>query len=46
MPRGYRNFGAGQGAAVGAIAGDAQANDTQGNIVKRCMAGRVYNVLN
>jgi outer membrane lipoprotein SlyB len=46
MPRGYRNFGAGQGAAIGGVAGAAQANDTQESIVKRCMAGRGYNVLN
>ena len=46
MPRGFRNYGAGQGAAVGAVAGGVHANDTQETIVKRCMAGRGYNVLN
>jgi outer membrane lipoprotein SlyB len=46
MPRGFRNYGAGQGAAVGGVAGAAQANDTQETIIKRCMAGRGYNVLN
>lgn len=46
MPRGYRNAGAGYGAAFGAASGAGAANDTQETIIKRCMAGRGYNVLN
>ncbi len=44
--RGYRNEAAGYGATVGAISGGVHANDTQESIVKRCLAGRGYNVLN
>ena len=43
---GYRNEPAGYGATVGAISGGAQANETQEVIIKRCLAGRGYNVLN
>ena len=45
-PRGYKNYGAQQGAIVGGVGGAATANDTQETIIKRCMAGRGYNVLN
>ncbi len=45
-PRGYRNEMAGYGATAGAISGGAQANETQEVIIKRCLAGRGYNVLN
>ena len=45
-PRGYRNETAGYGATVGAISGGAQANETQEVIIKRCLSGRGYNVLN
>ena len=45
-PRGYRNEVAGYGATAGAISGGAQANETQEVIIKRCLAGRGYNVLN
>lgn len=46
MPRGYRNYGAGQGAIAGAAGGALGANDTQETIVKRCLSGRGYSVLN
>ena len=45
-PRGYRNYSAGQGALVGAAGGAVAANDNQETIVKRCLAGRGYSVLN
>ena len=45
-PRGYRNEMAGYGATAGAISGGAQANESQEVIIKRCLAGRGYNVLN
>lgn len=35
-----------QGAVVGAVAGGAHGEDDQHNIIRRCMAGRGYNVLN
>lgn len=44
-PRGYRNYSASNGAVLGTAAGAAHANDTQESIIKRCMAGRGYNVL-
>ncbi len=44
-PRGTKNYAAQQGAIVGGVAGAASANDTQETIVKRCLAGRGYNVL-
>ena len=46
MPRGFRNSGFAVGAVAGAAGGAAGANDTQETIIKRCMAGRGYNVLN
>ena len=45
-PRGYRNDGARTGAIVGGVAGGASANDTQESVIKRCMVGRGWNVLN
>lgn len=45
-PRGYRNNVAGYGAVVGGLSGAAAANETQEVIIKRCLAGRGYNVLN
>jgi outer membrane lipoprotein SlyB len=45
-PRGYRGYVGARVAGAGAIAGGVQANDTQETIVKRCLAGRGYNVLN
>lgn len=45
-PRGYRNNVAGHGAAVGALGGAGAATDNQETIIKRCLAGRGYNVLN
>lgn len=46
MPRGYRNYGAGQGALVGGVSGGVAANQNQEMITKRCLAGRGYNILN
>lgn len=46
MPKGYQNYGAGQGAIAGGLGGAASTNDTQETIVKRCLAGRGFNVLN
>lgn len=45
-PGGYRNDVARQTAIVGGVGGAASANDTQEVIIKRCLAGRGYNVLN
>ena len=45
-PRGYKNYSAQQGAIVGGVSGAAAANDTQETIIKRCLVGRGYNVLN
>ena len=45
-PRGYRNSTAGYGAGAGALGGGVSANQTQESIVKRCLAGRGYSVLN
>jgi outer membrane lipoprotein SlyB len=46
MPHGFRNQGAGYGALFGGASGAGSANDTQETIVKRCLAGRGYSVLN
>lgn len=46
MPGGYRNYGARQGAIAGGLGGAFGANDSQETIIKRCLAGRGYNVLN
>lgn len=45
-PRGHRNYVAGYGATAGALGGGLGANENQQTIIKRCMAGRGYNVLN
>lgn len=45
-PRGYRNSFGAYGAGMGAGAGAGSAMETQEAIIKRCMAGRGYNVLN
>jgi uncharacterized protein YcfJ len=45
-PRGYRNNVAVRTGALGGIGGAAEANLTQEEITKRCLAGRGYNVLN
>ena len=45
-PRGYRNQVAGRGAVLGAIGGAGEAGGTQEDVIKRCLAGRGYNVLN
>jgi len=44
--RGYRNEVAPKLAAVGAAAGAADGIGTQQEIIKRCLAGRGYSVLN
>ena len=44
--KGYRNEVAGRTAAFGALGGAAEATETQETIIKRCLAGRGYNVLN
>lgn len=44
-PRGYRNNTAGYGGVFGATAGGAQGVESQEVIIKRCLAGRGYNVL-
>lgn len=44
-PRGFRNDTAGYGAGVGAMSGGAQGINSQENIIRRCLAGRGYNVL-
>jgi outer membrane lipoprotein SlyB len=45
-PGGYRNQAARQGAIIGGVAGAGNANETQQDIIKRCLWGRGYNVLN
>ena len=45
-PSGYRNNVAGRSALLGAGAGAGTAIQTQQEIVKRCLAGRGYSVLN
>lgn len=42
----YRNDTIAYGAGLGGTMGAAQANESQESIVKRCMAGRGYAVLN
>ena len=46
MPRGYESYGARQGAIAGGVGGAYQANETQETIIKRCLSGRGYSVLN
>lgn len=45
-PRGYRNYAVAPVIAAGAMGGAVDANDTQETIIKRCLAGRGWNVLN
>lgn len=45
-PKGYRNNVAGRGALLGGLAGGAGATETQEQIVKTCLVGRGYTVLN
>lgn len=45
-PRDYRSNVGNRTAIVGAVAGAGEANETQQQIVSRCMAGRGYSVLN
>ena len=44
-PRGYRNNVAGYGAVAGGVGAAAGANESQESIIRRCLAGRGYNVL-
>lgn len=46
MPRGYRNEGASKLGILGGLSGAGQATETQETIIKRCLAGRGYSVLN
>jgi len=45
-PRGYRNEVAGRAAAIGAVGGAGEGLGTQRDIIKRCLSGRGYVVLN
>jgi outer membrane lipoprotein SlyB len=45
-PRGYRNAIAGRTAAMGAAGGASEGLASQRDIIKRCLAGRGYSVLN
>jgi outer membrane lipoprotein SlyB len=45
-PRGFRNEVAGRAAALGALGGAGEGIGTQQDIIKRCMVGRGYMVLN
>jgi outer membrane lipoprotein SlyB len=45
-PPGDRNYVASHAALIGAAGGAGQTNGTQEDIVKRCLAGRGYSVLN
>lgn len=45
-PRGFRNEVGGRAAALGAIGGAGEGLGTQQDIIKRCLAGRGYVVLN
>ena len=45
-PRGFGNNWAGAGAIAGGLGGATGANDTQENIVRRCLQGRGFNTLN
>ena len=44
-PRGYRNEVAGKSAVLGGISGAGGASNSQENVIRRCLAGRGYNVL-
>lgn len=45
-PRGFKNQVAGKAAVLGGIGGAGEANMSQENVIRRCLAGRGYNVLN
>lgn len=45
-PHGYRSNVAGYGAVAGGLGGAAGTNQSQENIIRRCLAGRGYSVLN
>ena len=45
-PSGYKNNWAASGAVVGGAAGAVGAGENQETIIKRCLAGRGYSVLN
>lgn len=45
-PRGFRNEVAGRAAVLGAAGGAGEGIGTQQDIIRRCMAGRGYSVLN
>ena len=45
-PRGYRNQVAGRAAVLGALGGGSEAGNTQEDVIKRCLSGRGYVVLN
>ena len=42
----YQGAVAGQTAALGALGGAGRATETQESVIKNCLAGRGYNVLN
>lgn len=46
MPAGHQHWGAQQGAIAGGLGGAYGANDSQETIIKRCLSGRGYSVLN
>ena len=45
-PHGYGNQFATSGALMGGVSAGADANETQETIIKRCLSGRGYSVLN
>lgn len=45
-PGGYRNNWAASGALVGGASGASGANDSQENVVRNCLRGRGFSVLN
>ncbi len=45
-PRGYRNEVAGKAAVLGAAGGAGEGMMTRENIIKKCLVGRGYSVLN
>lgn len=44
-PRGHKNDTAGYGGSIGALSGGGRAIETQEDIIKRCLVGRGYSVL-
>jgi hypothetical protein len=44
-PKGYRNEVAGRGAVIGGLSGAGEGAMSREALVKRCMSGRGYNVL-